>query len=337
MDNIIDLSQVKNLPPQTFKKPSQYAHLGVEFSDEPIWISFDQIRRADRKENNSGRPRQHTPKELKDLQDSFAKGVQTWQEIPVVSETIDPDVNKNRPYELEIGFGRGNSISSNGLNGYWHWVAKGTRTQLDDMCAFENTQKLLDTEFQTGEEGVEHHLKELIEKNALANDEEEIEKKLNSVWPGLNAKSKGRVLSNVKNQKTKPRQYQTYNAEDIKIWLSETAAVSFVVDGNWDTNRSKVGYSAVNMLDPWINACMQYAKTSKKSYVVLTVKSPGVRSTLKTKRQAHIDRLDNYKRSFRKLGMKIMPLEILGFMPQDNINEDMRYLVDVNGNKLDIS
>ena len=62
-----------------------------------------------------------------------------------------------------------------------------------------------------------------------------------------------------------------------------------------------------------------------------------VRIEVKTKRQAHIDRLDNYKRSFRKLGMKIMPLEILGFMPQDNINEDMRYLVDVNGNKLDIS
>ena len=68
--------------------------------------------------------------------------------------------------------------------------------------------------------------------------------------------------------------------------------------------------------------------------MVLTVKSPGVKSTLQTKRQAHIDKLNEYESSFRKLGMKVMPLEILGFMPQDNINEDMRYLVNINGDRI---
>ena len=29
--------------------------------------------------------------------------------------------------------------------------------------------------------------------------------------------------------------------------------------------------------------------------------------------------------------MTVMPLKILGFMPQDNVNEDMRYLVNANG------
>lgn len=332
MNNIVNLSEVKTLnPTETFFRPTQYDHLGVIFSVEPKWISFDDIRRADRKENNSGRQKQHTTKQLKDLQDSFAGGVQLWQELPVVSETTDPAVKKIKPYNLELGFGRTNAIGSNGAKGYWHWIVKGTRTQLNDMAAFENTQKLLDTEFQTGEEGVEHHLKELIEHNALANDEVEIEKKINQVWPGLNKMSLGRTLSNVKNQKTKPRQYQTYNAEDIKIWLSETAAMSFVTGGNWDSTRNKIGYSAVNMLDPWINSCMQYAKTRKKSYVVMTVKSPGVKSTLQTKRLAHIDKLKEYKHAFKQLGMTIMPLEILGFMPQDNQNEDPRYLVNVNG------
>ena len=331
MNNIIDLSQVKALPPKTFQKPTQYDHLGVTFSDEPEWIDFDLIRRADRKENNSGRKQQHNPTQLKILQDSFASGVQLWQELPIISETKDPAVSKNKPYNLEVGFGRTNAIGSNGETGYWHWIVQGERTQLNDMAAFENTQKLLDTEFQTGEDGIEHHLKELIEHNALANDEVEIEKKINQVWPGLNKMSLGRILSNVKNQKTKPRQYQTYNAEDIKIWLSETAAMSFVTGGNWDSSRNKVGYSAVNMLDPWINSCMQYAKTSKKSYVVMSVKSPGKKSTLLKKRKAHIDKLEEYKQSFKKLGMTIMPLEILGFMPQDNDNEDMRYLVQPNG------
>jgi hypothetical protein len=51
-------------------------------------------------------------------------------------------------------------------------------------------------------------------------------------------------------------------------------------------------------------------------------------------KQAHIDKLNEYESSFRKLGMKVMPLEILGFMPQDNINEDMRYLVNINGDRI---
>ncbi len=334
MNNIIDLSEVQKQNPEIFTRPNQYDHLGVSFSDEPEWISFDDIRRADRKENNSGRPKQHTGPQLKALQDSFASGVQLWQELPIVSKTKDPFVSENKPYNLEIGFGRDNAIGSNGETGYWHWVVQGTKTQLNDMAAFENTQKLLDTEFQTGEDGIEHHLKELIEHNALANDEVEIEKKINQVWPGLNKMSLGRILSNVKNQKTKPRQYQTYNAEDIKIWLSETAAMSFVTGGNWDSSRNKVGYSAVNMLDPWINSCMQYAKTRKKSYVVMTVKSPGVKSTLQTKRKAHIEKLNEYKQAFKQLGMTVMPLEILGFMPQDNQNEDSRYLVNVNGTRI---
>jgi hypothetical protein len=331
MNNIVELIEAQKIPPQTFIKPKQYDHLGVTFSDQPIWIEFDDLRREDRKDNNTGRPKQHTPPQLKDLQDSFAQGIEVWKDIPIASKSKDPAVSKNKPYKLEVGFGRINAIGANGQTGYWFWIVDGTESQISDMRAYENTQDLIDTKFETGEEGVEHHLKGLIDSNALSNDETDIEAKLIEVWPKINVYSKGRVLSNVKNQKTKPRQYQTYNAEAVKTWLSETAAISFVTNGNWDPVRNLVGFSAVNMLDPWVNACMQYAKTGKKSYVVMSVKSPGVKSTLLKKRKAHIDRLENYKQAFKRLGMTVMPLKILGFMPQDNVNEDMRYLVNANG------
>ena len=64
------------------------------------------------------------------------------------------------------------------------------------------------------------------------------------------------------------------------------------------------------------------------------MKAPGKGTTLAKKRQAHLDKLENFRSSFRKLGMNTFPLEVLGFMPQDTINEDMRFLVDINGNKI---
>mgnify|MGYP006200829875 FL=1 len=126
------------------------------------------------------------------------------------------------------------------------------------------------------------------------------------------------------------------HAEDVKMWLSDTSAVQFTTGQNWDDARGKLGSCAINMLDPWINACMKYAKIGKQSYVVLSVKAPGKGSTLTKKRQAHLDKLENYRSSFRKLGMNTFPLEVLGFMPQDTINENMRFLVDTNGNKITV-
>ena len=334
--SIIDLSEVKNLHPSTFKPPMQYGHLGVSFASEPVWIPFHKIRRSDTEHNNSGRKVKHTNDELKKLSNSFAEGVQLWQELPIVSEVTDPEVSKHKPYNLEVGFGRTNAIGTNGETGYWHWVVSGKSTQIKDMAAFENTYEMINTKFQTGEAGIVNHLKQLLISNALGNDEEEIEAKMNQVWPGLKAQAKGRILSDVKDSATKPRRYQTYNSEDVKMWLSDSAAVQFLTGSNWDANRSKLGSCAINMLDPWINACMNYAKTGKQSYVVLSVKAPGKNSTLTKKRQAHLDKLENFRSSFRKLGMNTFPLEVLGFMPQDTINEDMRFLVDTNGNKITV-
>ena len=334
--SIIDLLQVKDLPPTTFKPPMHYGHLGVTFAEEPVWIPFHKIRRSDTEHNNSGRKVKHTNDELKKLSNSFADGVQLWQELPIVSIVTDPEVSKHKPYNLEVGFGRTNAIGTNGETGYWHWVVSGKSTQIKDMAAFENTYEMINTKFQTGEAGIVNHLKQLLISNALGNDEEEIEAKMNQVWPGLKAQAKGRILSDVKDSATKPRRYQTYNSEDVKMWLSDSAAVQFITGSNWDANRSKLGSCAINMLDPWINACMNYAKTGKQSYVVLSVKAPGKNSTLTKKRQAHLDKLENFRSSFRKLGMNTFPLEVLGFMPQDTINEDMRFLVDTNGNKITV-
>ena len=331
---IVGLSQVKDVPKTTFRQPMHYQHLGVEFSPTPVWISFDEIHRFDSEHNNSGRKAKHTNDELKKLSNSFADGVQLWQELPIVSKSTDPEILKHKKWKLEVGFGRTNAVASNGEKGYWFWEVKGTPTQIRDMAAFENTYEMINTKFQTGEAGIANHLKQLLITNALGNDEEEIESKMNQVWPGLKAQAKGRILSLVKDSATKPRRFQTYNAEDVKMWLSDTSAMQFITGSNWDDNRSKLGSCAINMLDPWINACMNYAKTGKKSYVVLSVKAPGKGTTLAKKRQAHLDKLENFRSSFRKLGMNTFPLEVLGFMPQDTINEDMRFLVDINGNKI---
>ena len=121
---IVGLSQVKDVPKTTFRQPMHYQHLGVEFSPTPVWISFDEIHRFDSEHNNSGRKAKHTNDELKKLSNSFADGVQLWQELPIVSKSTDPEILKHKKWKLEVGFGRTNAVASNGEKGYWFWEVK---------------------------------------------------------------------------------------------------------------------------------------------------------------------------------------------------------------------
>ena len=78
--------------------------------------------------------------------------------------------------------------------------------------------------------------------------------------------------------------------------------------------------------------------SGKKSYVVLSCKSPTRNSDLQKKRQNLVTALQDFHKIFCDFfGVKDCPLIILGFAPQDTVNEDMRYLVNQYGKRLVIS
>lgn len=331
------LEQVCNLTKEEaaalFTRPRKYDHLGVTISETPVWILFNKLRSSDDANLNVGRQKGHTPQEKESLQRSFAKDVQLWQELPMASRCKEPEFLEKFTHNLRVGFGRRNAIGANGKDGYWFWEIKGTTTQLEDCQAFENTDNLLTTQFQLGEKGVENRLKKLISDGLLEDDSEEIESKLDQVWPGLDNPARGRILKAVETDTTTPKRYKTYNQEDVKIWLTELASseYKFVLGGNLDTEKDMWGFSSVNFQDPYINATRKFVATGKKSYVVFSVKSPTKNSDLAVKRQNLLNSLKNFHEVFKKAGVKECSIEVLGFMPQDNIKEDMRCLVDVEG------
>jgi hypothetical protein len=286
-------------------------------------------------EINVGREFEHTNQEVEALASSYGKGFKVWENsLLIVSRNKEP--NSKFDFDLRAGFGTVQALIKNNVNHFYVWVVEGTKEQLADLSALENTKDLLTVAFPTGEEGIKHHFKVLSELGVPFNTVAQIDKKINEVWPTLNDVIRGRVIKQIQkaNKNLKPRQYRTFNDAKVKQWLNETAAVSFATNGNLDSKRNRIGYCSVNALDPFINSCMQYAKTRQKSYWVAHVKLPSEKNSLKDKRIAHVNKLEQYKNSFAKLGMKESPIEILGFIPQDSENEDKRYLVDVNGKSI---
>lgn len=338
MTNIIPLHDVANLAQieaaKTFTQPQIYQHLGLTWEDKPVLVKLDTIKQEDT-DINVGREVEHTNTQIDALTWSYAKGFKVWENsLLIVSRNKEP--NSKFQYDLRAGFGTIQALIKNNVSSFYVWVVEGTKEQLANLSALENTKDLLTVSFPTGEEGIKHHFKVLSSMGVSLNTSGQIDKKIDEVWPTLNETVRGRVINQIKkaNKNLKPRQFRTFNDAKVKQWLNETAAINFTTKGNLDSKRNKIGYCSVNALDPFVNACMQHAKTGQYSYWVAHVKLPSEISSLKDKRIAHVNKLHQYKNSFAKLGMKKCPIEILGFMPQDSENEDKRYLVDVNGKSI---
>ena len=336
-NSIRPLSEVKHnsfVDSHLFPKPIPYYHIISESLWRPkaVYIPFDSISGYDTKWNNPGRERQHSNEEIETLQKSFSNGVQLWQELPIVYPHTEDDIKFN--YKLAAGIGRVTALRNLKVMGWWFWVIdeKATTTQIQDISAFENTRFLLTPHFTTGEPGVAFHISNLIESGALENTEEAIRDKTEAVWPGLSKTSAGRIYSLAKTSGTTPRRWQEWTQGAIQMWLNEDASISFQTGGNLDPIRNKIGFTALNQLiDPFHQSIMRYAKTGQESYVVLSVRKPGIRANLMKKRTALLKQFKEMKRNYRKLGLDPVPLEILGFMYQDTEIEDKRWLVDVDG------
>ena len=313
----------------------KYSHLGdnLKFVG-PVKIKLDTIIKEDTIIKNPGRPDRHTTLELQRIAQDLANGVKPYLDLPIIVRHDDPDVEEE--YKSVAGFGTLNGLLENGVDEYWFYIVENaTPSQLDEIATYENTSHINDTKYWTGEKGIIHHLKNEIAKKhkELINTEDSIISYVNRVWPGMNDEVRGRIVSKAKNAQTKRRKFNTYNASAVKVWLSETAdeQAKFVFGGKYDKDRNQYGYLGANTMDPIINAARKYVETNNFSYVVLHVKDPG-NKTVKQLRENKIEQFKNMLDMFKALGVKNTNfIKILGFLPQDTKNEDMRFLVNANG------
>ena len=337
LDEVVNFD--KNTASQFFTKSYfKYSHLGdnLEFIG-PVKIKLDKIIQEDTITKNIGTPGRHTTLELQNIAKDLGNGVKPYLDLPIVAMNSDPDIEAE--YNLVAGFGTLNGLQENGMKEYWFYVVhNATPSQIDEIATYENTSHINDTKYSTGEKGIIHHIKNEIAKKHkdLVNTEDSIIAYIDRVWPGMPDEVKGRVVSKAKNAQTKARQFITYNATAVKVWLSETAdqQAKFVFGGKLDKERKQYGYLGANTMDPIINAARKFVETSNNSYVVLHVKDPG-NKTVKQLRENKIEQFRNMLDMFKSLGVKYTGfIKILGFLPQDTKNEDMRFLVDVNGKSI---
>ena len=339
--NIIPLQDVANMSDSdlssTFIRPAVYAHIGCDWSDAPLMITLNDIQSEDT-DVNVGRPEEHTVVEVQQLAESFAKGLNIWENsLPIV--TLNTEPNAKYKYDLKAGFGTIQALMANGVRQFPSWVASGTKEQLLRISSLENTKDLLTVSFPTGEAGIVHHFQALLSMGVKLDTEERIDYKLQETWPGLNAVVKGRVKKEIiklVKDGVKPRQYRTFAKVKVDQWLTQSAdmVAQFRHGGQYDPSRDRIGYCTKNALDPFINAVRKLVETGYRSYVVFHVNAPSINSSLQDKRQALLDQLTIFEDSFHEMGMNNFPLDVLGFMPQDTENEDMRFLVDVNGDAI---
>ena len=327
--SIFQLEEItKDFPAkQIFNYPKKYENIGVEFEKDPVWIEFDNIRALD-DDKNIGRTHEHSQLEIQALANSFAIGVQTWQELPAVIKNTDSEIKFT--HDQVFGFGRVQAIqlAREDQKGYWFWVLKPcTETQLSWVKVIENLD--ITPEFKQNEALLVQQMNDLLYKGIVANTDESIRDHIQKYVPHISSKSLGNVTNIIFETNKTPRRYVTWGPAKINQWLKQDAdqSAKFYHQGKFDNVRGMYGFAAKNVMDPVMNSIKKYHETGKDSYVVLHVDAPNKSGNLKTFRKNQLSQYEEYKSMFTKLGMKHFPLHVLGFMYQDTESEDKRRLI----------
>lgn len=336
MNNIIKLEDIQSLSAEEaaniFRLPTKYNHIpNVKFTG-PVWLEFKNIRTLGT-DKNIGRTQEHTQEQIQQIAASFSKGVQTWQDLPCVMQLSGDRFTHKGVY----GFGRAEGIESLGQTGYWfHVLDPLDHYSLSWVAVTENLE--LSPKFTEDQKLLIHQLCNLVNTGEITNTEDAIESELDKMVPHITKSLKGRIREAVFAAEDTPLRYTTWGETKVKKWLREEAAIKFETRGGYDKDRDMYGFVSKNVQDPLHQAILKYKETQKKSYVVLHVNAPNSTGSLATLRMNETKKLGEYISAYKSIGMKEIPLQILGFMYQDNgldINkervEDKRYLVDVNG------
>jgi hypothetical protein len=75
-------------------------------------------------------------------------------------------------------------------------------------------------------------------------------------------------------------------------------------------------------------AIKRYAETGKHTYIIGHFSVPTSKATLQVKRKQFIDELQGILTSLQSCGLTVFPLHLLGFLPQDRENENLKVLVE---------
>jgi hypothetical protein len=300
-----------------------WTHADV-ISKDTIILSFDEIY-IDDINGNETKVEPHTGEEIETLKNSFAESVDLKEFPPAVRYRPGCD----KPYELVYGFGRCEALRELKQKVWFFTLLEGSDDAIEDVQAMENEAR---PKRINKEVDMRKFLTNKVEEGKIGNTEKDIRDKFRKIYSNRDKTVMNRVVQQVMEALNTPQPFILYTSTPkIQDWLNNHCSDSYAIEGEYDNKRKMVGvhikegyqYRAV------IAAIQRYSKTGEKTYVIGHFSAPTKKATLNAKRKQFIQEFNNIRTALQFCGLNIWPIEVMGFLPQDKENENLKKLVKV--------
>lgn len=308
------------LPPDDILIPD-WTHLGVE-TEETRKISFEDIY-IDDVELNRTKEEPHSGADIEDLRMSFSTGVDLNQFTPAVRVRSSGIT----PYELVYGYGRVAALQNLNQSEWYFSLLKGSEKDIEFVKAQENEG--LPKRFNK-EVDMRRFLLNMIEKKYIESTETDIRAAFDKAYPKRPKSTKDKVVASIMAERGIKSEYIIYPSKaHVVQWLKNHSTENYCIGGEYDEQRDMYGslmkesyqYRVV------LNAAETFAKTGKKTYVVMHCNAPTEKRTLELKRRQISEEFKRHRENLMSCGLTEWPIVEMGHLPQIRGEENIKELI----------
>lgn len=302
-----------------------WSHLDViSPSTEPtVRLNWDDVY-IDDIDGNTTKEEPHSAEEIEALRLSFSAKVDEKEYTPAV---VYRGKAYLKPWKLVYGYGRSEALRLLGTKGWFFTVLEGTEDALEDVQAQENEMlpKRVNEEVDMRKFLIGKVNEGKIEKNIDA-----IKAKFKKVYPYRRKETMNRVIPQVLKELGVKLPYILYtSAPKAQDWIDNHSKEDYVIGECYDIKRGMYGVLMKEGYD-WrvvMNAMQTYVETGKKTYVICHCGAPTKKQNFSIKRKKILARFKHWESVFKQMGVKVFPVVVLGALPQDRKNDNMKVLV----------
>ena len=307
-----------------------WSHLDVTSptSNSTVRLKWDEIYIDDIK-GNVTKEEAHTAEEIESLRLSFAAQVDSTQFPPAVKYR---GKEYAKPYQLVYGYGRSEALRLLQTEGWFFTLLEGTEDALEDVQAQENEMlpKRVNEEVD-----MRKFLIQKVTDGKIEKTEDAIRAKFKKVYPYRRKETMNRVVPQVLKELGVKLPYILYTSKSkVEDWISNHSKEEYVIGEKFDHERDMYGVQMKEGYD-WrvvMNAMQTFAETGKKTYVICHCGAPTKKQNFSIKRKNIVLRFDHWKSVYTKMGVTTWPIVLMGALPQDRKNENLKVLVAMGDN-----
>ena len=307
-----------------------WSHLDVTSptSNSTVRLKWDEIY-IDDITGNITKEEAHTAEEIEALRLSFSAQVDTTQFPPAVKYR---GKEYAKPYQLVYGYGRSEALRLLQTEGWFFTLLEGTEDALEDVQAQENEMlpKRVNEEVD-----MRKFLIQKVTDGKIEKTEEAIRAKFKKVYPYRRKETMNRVVPQVLKELGVKLPYILYTSKSkVEDWISNHSKEEYVIGEKFDHERNMYGVQMKEGYD-WrvvMNAMQTFAETGKKTYVICHCGAPTKKQNFTIKRKNIVLRFDHWKSVYTKMGVTTWPIVLMGALPQDRKNENLKVLVAMGDN-----